>query len=119
MKQSKILDRDAYFLCQKARQQQPVEKGEIPDSEGKKGDPDQKVSNLRDKFICAHPSQGRNIESEEGSTGSDTKLTNHNKIITDELEKLAQAYKNSNDTWRAFGYQKAISGLASNSILFY
>ena len=67
LKQSEILDRDAYFLCQKARQQQPVEKGETSDSEGKKGDPDQKMSNLRDKFICAHPSQGRSIESEKGS----------------------------------------------------
>ena len=36
---------------------------------------------------------------------------NHNALITNELEKLATAYKNTNDTWRAFGYEKAIAAI--------
>ena len=56
------------------------------------------VDRVRHKFVCAQ--------------SSDNPLsTNVNKLITDELEKLAKAYKSTNDTWRAFGYQKAISAI--------
>ena len=47
---------------------------------------------LQDKFGCAHPSR-------DGAEGGGSGTTNHNKAITDQLEKLAKAYKNSNDTW--------------------
>jgi len=57
------------------------------------------ASSLQQKFVCAH-------SSEDASAPQ-----NHNKIITDQLEKLAQAYKNSNDTWRSFGYEKAIAAI--------
>eukprot|EP00095_Tigriopus_kingsejongensis_P006026 maker-scaffold671_size114370-snap-gene-0.35 protein:Tk06026 transcript:maker-scaffold671_size114370-snap-gene-0.35-mRNA-1 annotation:"dna polymerase lambda-like" len=50
------------------------------------------------KFVCAQSSAPK--------SGA-----NPNQVITDELEKLAAAYKNSNDTWRAFGYQKAIAAI--------
>ena len=57
------------------------------------------IKTLKDGFVC-------NYSSEDPS-----KPKNHNKVITDELEKLAQAYKNSNDKWRCFGYEKAINAI--------
>ena len=57
------------------------------------------IERNKHKFVCAKSSA-------EKATSS-----NPNKLITDELEKLAAAYKSTNDTWRAFGYQKAISAL--------
>ncbi|KAI0209690.1 DNA polymerase lambda [Lamellibrachia satsuma] len=36
---------------------------------------------------------------------------NYNKYITDKLEALAQTYENTNDKWRALGYQKGIIAL--------
>lgn len=53
--------------------------------------------NLQQKFACSQPSS------------SQTK--GFNSHITAELEKLAAAYKSKNDTWRAVGYQKAISAI--------
>ncbi|XP_068248489.1 DNA polymerase lambda-like [Palaemon carinicauda] len=53
--------------------------------------------NLQQKFVCSQPSS------------SQTKGFNIH--ITSELEKLATAYKSKNDTWRAVGYQKAISAI--------
>lgn len=56
------------------------------------------IERNKHKFVCAQ--------------SSDNPLNNNvNKMITDELEKLASAYKSTNDTWRAFGYQKAISAI--------
>lgn len=52
---------------------------------------------LKEKFACARPS------------GKQVKDFNHH--ITAELEKLAAAYKSKKDTWRALGYQKAISAI--------
>ncbi len=56
------------------------------------------IDRNKHKFVCA--------QSSENPTS-----TNLNKHITDELEKLAAAYKSTRDTWRAFGYQKAISAI--------
>lgn len=36
---------------------------------------------------------------------------NLNAHITLELEKLANTYKSTNDTWRAVGYQRAIAAI--------
>lgn len=36
---------------------------------------------------------------------------NLNAHITLELEKLANTYKSTNDTWRAVGYQRAITAI--------
>lgn len=58
------------------------------------------IDRNRHKFVCA--------QSSANSSSTDANLNRH---ITDELEKLAKAYKSSNDTWRAFGYQKAIAAL--------
>lgn len=52
------------------------------------------------KFVCAH-----------SSADPQSKAQNHNSRITDELSKLASAYKSTNDQWRAFGYEKAIAAL--------
>lgn len=52
---------------------------------------------FQEKFACARPS------------GKQVKDFNHH--ITAELEKLAAAYKSKKDTWRALGYQKAISAI--------
>ncbi|RXG68015.1 hypothetical protein Avbf_03539, partial [Armadillidium vulgare] len=49
------------------------------------------------KFACAH--------------SSDSFSTNQNEHITSELEKLSSAYESRKDTWRAVGYQKAISAI--------
>eukprot|EP00094_Tigriopus_californicus_P001219 TCALIF_01180-PA protein Name:"Similar to POLL DNA polymerase lambda (Homo sapiens)" AED:0.21 eAED:0.21 QI:0/0/0/0.75/0.33/0.25/4/0/439 len=57
------------------------------------------VDRNRHKFVCAQ------------SSSDEATSTHPNKLITDELEKLAGAYKNSNDQWRAFGYQKAITSI--------
>ena len=59
------------------------------------------VDRVKHKFVCAQPSE--NAQS-----------ANLNKNITDELEKLASAYKSANDRWRAFGYQKAIAAIKSH-----
>ncbi|XP_042212376.1 DNA polymerase lambda-like [Homarus americanus] len=52
---------------------------------------------LKDKFACARPSS--------------SKVRDMNHHITAELDKLAAAYKSKKDTWRALGYQKAISAI--------
>ena len=51
------------------------------------------IDRNKHKFVCA--------QSSDNPTA-----TNLNKALTDELEKLANAYKSTKDTWRAFGYQK-------------
>ena len=61
------------------------------------------IDKNRHKFVCA--------KSSAQSTAEDAVKANPNKVVTDELEKLAAAYKATSDTWRAFGYQKAISAL--------
>lgn len=55
-----------------------------------------KVLNSR-SWICAHSSKELK--------------TNFNKHITDKLEELLQIYENTNDKYRALGYQKAITAL--------
>ncbi|KAK7076416.1 hypothetical protein SK128_014977 [Halocaridina rubra] len=56
---------------------------------------------LQSKFVCSQP-----------STSHSKGFNSH---ITKELEKLAAAYKSKNDTWRAVGYQKAISAIRNYS----
>lgn len=51
------------------------------------------IEKNKHKFACANAST------------TEMKNENPNKFITDELEKLAAAYKSTNDQWRAFGYQ--------------
>ncbi|CAF0914208.1 unnamed protein product [Adineta steineri] len=38
-------------------------------------------------------------------------VANPNQAVIDKLQEMANLYRNSNDKWRAFGYQKAISTL--------
>ncbi len=57
------------------------------------------VSGFESKFVCAQAS---------GKSESDT---NPNRHLTDELQKLAKAYKSTNDKWRAYAYEKAISAI--------
>ena len=54
---------------------------------------------LQDRFACAY------------SSDDQQKTVNLNEAITKELSKLSEAYKNSNDQWRCFGYEKAISAI--------
>ena len=60
-----------------------------------------RIDRDKSKFVCARSSEN-------------PQSTNLNKNITDELEKLAAAYKSSNDRWRAFGYQKAIAAIKNH-----
>ncbi|KAG0711901.1 DNA polymerase lambda [Chionoecetes opilio] len=53
--------------------------------------------NLQEKFACARPSSSKRVD-----------LNAH---ITSELQKLATTYKSKNDTWRAVGYERAISAI--------
>ena len=55
--------------------------------------------NIQKGFTCAHSSE------------DPQKPLNLNMSITEELSKLAAAYKNSNDQWRCFGYEKAIAAI--------
>ena len=55
--------------------------------------------NLTQTFVCAH------------SSDESQKNLNHNEIITNELSKLASTYKNSNDQWRCYAYEKAIAAI--------
>lgn len=55
---------------------------------------------FQEKFACARPSS--------------SKVNELNAHITSELEKLAAAYKSKNDTWRALGYQKAVSAIRNH-----
>lgn len=50
-------------------------------------------------FVCAQSSK------ESG------KEQNPNERIVSELSKLASTYKNSNDQWRSFAYEKAIAAI--------
>jgi len=58
------------------------------------------VERNKHKFVCAQSSDSPRVG-----------VDNPNKVITDQLERLAAAYKASNDTWRAFSYQKAASAI--------
>ncbi|MPC35722.1 DNA polymerase lambda [Portunus trituberculatus] len=51
----------------------------------------------RDKFACARPSSSKPVD-----------LNAH---ITSELGKLAATYKSKNDTWRAVGYERAVTAI--------
>ncbi len=73
-----------------------VEGSKVP---GEKSSTKSYMEGKKHKFVCAQSSENPAVS------------TNLNKHITDQLEKLAVAYKSTNDTWRAFGYQKAISAL--------
>ncbi|XP_045127751.1 DNA polymerase lambda-like [Portunus trituberculatus] len=53
--------------------------------------------NLQDKFACARPSSSKPVD-----------LNAH---ITSELGKLAATYKSKNDTWRAVGYERAVTAI--------
>ena len=50
-------------------------------------------------FVCAH------------SSNEPRKGHNDNELIISELSKLASTYKNSNDQWRSYAYEKAIAAI--------
>ena len=50
-------------------------------------------------FVCAH------------SSDEPLKEHNDNELIISELSKLASTYKNSNDQWRSYAYEKAIAAI--------
>ncbi|KAJ8026281.1 DNA polymerase lambda [Holothuria leucospilota] len=51
-------------------------------------------------WVCAKPSTSQTV--------------NFNEHITEKLEKLMNAYKNTKDQWRALGYRKAIGALKAH-----
>lgn len=55
--------------------------------------------NISKRFVCAY------------SSSDPQNLLNHNEQIIQELGKLAATYKNSNDQWRCFAYEKAIAAI--------
>ncbi|XP_030308980.1 DNA polymerase lambda isoform X2 [Calypte anna] len=57
------------------------------------------VAQSTSKWVCAH--------------SSNSKKENHNQGITEKLEVLAKAYSVQGDKWRALGYSKAINALKS------
>ena len=66
----------------------------IDNDDGKKVD-----KNMKQGFVCAH------------SSNESHKKQSHNELITQELSKLASTYKNSNDQWRSYAYEKAIAAI--------
>ena len=103
---SKTMNKPVGSACQKASDDKKTDAGADLASADKSEDskPTAGTSYIdrnKHKFVCAQSS----------SDPSSKANTNSNKHITDQLEKLAAAYKSSNDTWRAFGYQKAIAAL--------
>ena len=54
---------------------------------------------IKQGFVCAH------------SSNESLTKQNHNELITQELSKLASTYKNSNDQWRSYAYEKAIAAI--------
>lgn len=79
--------------------QDPIKSKKVKDSSKTDDSKETYVDRNRHKFVCAQ------------SSSDEVASAHPNKFITDELEKLAGAYKNSNDQWRAFGYQKAIAAI--------
>jgi cell division protein FtsL len=58
------------------------------------------IERNKHKFVCAQSSETPRVA-----------IDHPNKAVTDQLERLAAVYKASNDTWRAFSYQKAASAI--------
>jgi len=56
-------------------------------------------------WLCARASASR-----------DEPKANPNSFVIEQLERLCQVYKTTNDQWRRLGYQKAISALKRSSI---
>ena len=54
---------------------------------------------MENRFVCAH------------SSNDPRNVSNINLPIIEELSKLSSAYKNTNDQWRCFAYDKAISSI--------
>ena len=54
---------------------------------------------MKNRFVCAH------------SSNDPRNVSNINLPIIEELSKLSSAYKNTNDQWRCFAYDKAISSI--------
>ena len=63
------------------------------------GDKEQKTQTVKFGFVCAH------------SSDEPLKGHNDNELIISELSKLASTYKNSNDQWRSYAYEKAIAAI--------
>ena len=81
---------------------EPNDPGSQPSTScSRPGETSAHIDRVKDKFVCAQSSEN-------------PQSANLNKNITDELEKLAAAYKSSNDRWRAFGYQKAIAAIKNH-----
>ena len=55
--------------------------------------------NITKRFVCAY------------SSSDPQNSLNLNEKIIEELAKLAATYKNSNDQWRCFAYEKAIAAI--------
>ena len=54
---------------------------------------------MENRFVCAH------------SSNDPRNVSNINLPIIEALSKLSSAYKNTNDQWRCFAYDKAISSI--------
>ena len=66
------------------------------------------VKTFEQNFVCSKASVPKASTSLE-----DTVEINHEKLI-EELSRLAKTYKDMNDKWRAFGYEKAIAAIKRN-----
>ena len=60
---------------------------------------EQRTQTVKFGFVCAH------------SSDEPLKGHNDNELIISELSKLASTYKNSNDQWRSYAYEKAIAAI--------
>ena len=65
----------------------------------KPGDKERVSQTVKHGFVCAH------------SSNEPRKGHNDNELIISELSKLASTYKNSNDQWRSYAYEKAIAAI--------
>lgn len=73
-----------------------TEKYSINESDSIQSD---KTNPITRNYVCAH------------SSDDPSNSKNLNGLIIDELSKLAAVYKNSNDQWRWFAYEKAIAAI--------
>jgi len=93
--------------CLKVERDFEIDKSAKDDQESEivSGSSENWTERNKGKFVCAQSSKNPLATN-----------TNNNQIITDELEKLAEAYKNSADTWRALGYKKAIMAIKAHPV---
>ncbi|KAG7174440.1 DNA polymerase lambda-like [Homarus americanus] len=112
-------NKDGLLVTQLGEQENPITKIHTTDISTKEFSPDNfsphsaSVKEIENNIIVPCDSQlTQQCFNEEQKTllhSGEVRDMNHH--ITAELDKLAAAYKSKKDTWRALGYQKAISAI--------